>query len=506
MKIETWAEIRRLFFCERLKRRAIAKKLGVCRDTVRRALAMKTFKPPTWPRRPSCLDPFKPSIAKLLEKFPKLSAMRIREEIEKEGYRGGLTILRAHVATVRPRQREVFAVCHFEPGEAFQVDWAACGTLLHEGVPRRLWAFLMVACYSRLLYVEFTLSATTDDFLRCHQNAFVFYGGCFRYGMYDNLKSAVLFHLGKEIRFNPRFQEFSGFYLFEPRICRVRQPQEKSRVENSVRYLRLSFLAGREFQDFSELQIEAVRWRDQVANLRLHRGTLKRPVELFSEEKPQLRALPVQPFDTRITRTLKGTHQCRVHFEGNTYSIPAEYAGQTLTLKASPERLELFAAEALVAAHRRSWGRGVDVVEPKHEEALRQKKRWLAQSVLEREFRQLSPEAGKYLAGLTRAAINPFVHMRKILELASLYGQVEVAQALERALRHEAFGFDYIHNIVQQERRQRHRPLSSELTLPKLPGKEDLAALSFEEGSLEEYDKFLEERSDDDHGEAACPA
>src|SRR2546426_3247653 len=267
MRIETWAEIRRLFFCERLSRRTIASTLGISRDLVRRALAMETYKPPRRPGRPSCLDPFKPSIDRLLEKFPTLSAVRIQEEIQKEGYRGGLTILRVYLATSRGRHQEIFAVCHFEPGEAFQVDWAACGTMLHEGVPRRLWAFLMVACYSRMLYVEFTLSAATEDFLRCHQNAFEFFGGGFGYGIYDNLKSAVIFHLGKEIRFNPRFLEFAGFYLFEPRICRVRRPQEKSRVENAVRYLRSSFLAGREFADFSDLEIAAVRWRDEVANL-----------------------------------------------------------------------------------------------------------------------------------------------------------------------------------------------------------------------------------------------
>jgi transposase len=32
--------------------------------------------------------------------------------------------------------------------------------------------FVMVLCYSRMLYVEFTLSQTMEQFLACHQNAF----------------------------------------------------------------------------------------------------------------------------------------------------------------------------------------------------------------------------------------------------------------------------------------------------------------------------------------------
>jgi transposase len=41
---------------------------------------------------------------------------------------------------------------------------------------RRLSLFVMVLCYSRLLYVEFTLSQTMEQFLACHQNAFAYFG------------------------------------------------------------------------------------------------------------------------------------------------------------------------------------------------------------------------------------------------------------------------------------------------------------------------------------------
>ena len=50
----------------------------------------------------------------------------------------------------------------------------------------------MVLCYSRLLYVEFTLSETMEHFLACHANAFAFFGRVPAKIMVDNLKSAVL--------------------------------------------------------------------------------------------------------------------------------------------------------------------------------------------------------------------------------------------------------------------------------------------------------------------------
>lgn len=494
MDVETWAQIRRLHFRDGLSRRQIASELGLCRQTVARAIAMETYRPPKRPPRGSQLDPFKSEITKLLEEFPSLTGVRVFEEIHKRGYRGSLTLVRDHLREIRPRAPEVFARLHFEPGEAFQVDWASCGTIAHEGTQRRLSAFLMVACFSRMLYVEFTLSEATEDFLRCHQNAFHFFGGVFRTGIYDNLRSAVLFHVGGEVRFNPRFLDFAGFYLFEPRASRPRNPQEKGRVENAVRYLRSSFLLGRSFRSFAEIQAEAVRWRDEVANVRLHRSTLKRPLDLFEEERRHLRALPGRSYDTRLVRTVKVTHQGRVHFDSNTYSVPAA-PGSVLTLKASPVEVELLCGDQIVARQRRAWGRAVDVVDPEHERALREKKRRVERSVLERDFRALSAEAGQYLAGLCRAAVNPYVQMRKILGLLALYGRAEVAGAIGRALGHEAFGFDYVHNIVLQERHRRSLPPAQPLALP---AKENLAGLSVPERDLADYDRLFEEGEDHD--------
>jgi len=35
-------------------------------------------------------------------------------------------------------------------------------------------------CYSRLLYLEFSLATKLEDFLRCHQNGLRFFGGYMR--------------------------------------------------------------------------------------------------------------------------------------------------------------------------------------------------------------------------------------------------------------------------------------------------------------------------------------
>ena len=95
MKVSLWAEIRRLHEIERLSGRAIARRLHCCPKTVAKALAMSS--PPTgYPLagaaepRESILDRYLPRIDALVAKYPDLSAVRVAEEIAREG-RGWLS-------------------------------------------------------------------------------------------------------------------------------------------------------------------------------------------------------------------------------------------------------------------------------------------------------------------------------------------------------------------------------------------------------------------------------
>jgi transposase len=84
------------------------------------------------------------------------------------------------------------------------VDWGQFGSIAVGNTRRRLSFFVMVLCYSRMLYVEFTVSETMEHFLACHANAFDFFGGVPERIMVDNLRSAVLRHAMGQARAEPR--------------------------------------------------------------------------------------------------------------------------------------------------------------------------------------------------------------------------------------------------------------------------------------------------------------
>jgi transposase len=105
------------------------------------------------------------------------SAQQIFQRLSEAGFDGGLTIVKHYVKRVRPRRQEAFLRLDFAAGECAQVDWGEWGTIAVGSTRRRLSFFVMVLCYSRRMYLEFTVSQQMEFFLACHENAFATFGG-----------------------------------------------------------------------------------------------------------------------------------------------------------------------------------------------------------------------------------------------------------------------------------------------------------------------------------------
>ena len=283
MKIETWASIRHLYHVEKLRKKAIARQLGIDPKTVRRALKQETFSPTPPPPRASKLDLFKDKIGELLNHYAMMSAVRIHEEIQKLGYSGGISILRDYLRPLRFSPK-TFLHIQTTPGEQAQVDWAYAGKIASQSV----YCFIMVLSFSRMLYLEFFPSQTIEHFMTGHRRAFHFFQGIVKKIRYDNLSSVVLHRLGSAVQFNPRFLAFSAHYLFDPSPCNVKSPHEKGRVEKTIAYVKSNFLSARTFLSLTDLNHQAFAWRDQVANCRIHGTTGKRPIDLFDEQEKSL--------------------------------------------------------------------------------------------------------------------------------------------------------------------------------------------------------------------------
>jgi transposase len=485
---ELYCKLRHLKDHEGLSAHQIAGELAMDPRTVAKWLARKRFCQRKAVPRVSKLDPFKAEIARLLQSHA-FSAVQILMRIREQGYAGGYSIVKDYVRSIRPSKRPAYLTLAFAPGECAQVDWGSYGSVAVGNTRRRLSFFVMVLCYSRMLYVEFTVSQSLEHFLYCHKNAFDFFGHVPKKIMVDNLKSAVLQRvLGRPPLFNPRYLDFANHYGFAITPCNVGRGNEKGRVENAVGYVKKNFLAGLEIPDFTVIGPAVRNWLQTVANVRLHGETRKKPVEIFEAERPCLLPLPINAFDIATVSQQRASSQFRITCDTNRYSVPAEYAGRALTVKTDPERICVYAGEKLIARHIRSYERYQDFEDPDHPKALlAQRKKARDQKIFMR-FIALSPKADLYYRKLAERRLNPQQHVRKIVALSEIYGTDPVARAIEDAFIFEAFSSEYVANLLQQRARFHKQPAALHLTR-----REDLLDIRLEHPDLSVYERISDE-------------
>lgn len=490
MEVEVWAEARRLYFIEHLSMRMIAKIMHLDRKTVARAIRMEEYRARrNVSSRHSKLEPYKKDISELLEKYNSLSGERIYEEIKRKGYSGKISILRGYLRRIRDTKKEAYIRIETLPGEQAQADWLDCGSIKIGEYTRKLSCFVMVLSYSRLMYLEFTLSQRLESFLKCHINAFRFFKGIPKKILYDNLKSVVLVRFGREIRFNPKFEAFRGYYMFEASLCNPYSGHEKGKVESGIKYVKHNFLKGRFFKSFTGLKEQSMKWLTETANVRIHGTTHKRPIDLYKLEKDKLMAIPDKDYDTRVVVPTKSTKDCRVRFDNNTYSVPFQYACKILTLKATDTEVMIYNDKTLIAHHKRTYEKYLCIEDPRHyQELIAMKKKALKYKKRD-EFLGIGEGCEEYLKGMVSCELNLSHHIEKILEMVNIYGKKIVLQAIKCALSYGAFGSSYIKNIILQNRKGHNKHINP----ISIKGNEEFNNASVEERDLDLYDDLFSE-------------
>jgi len=489
---ELRAQVRRLVLGEGWQIETVARRFGVHHSVVRRALRDDAGITPA--PRPSKLDPFKPYIVKRLTELPDLTATRLLAELSERGAAIGYSQLKRYVAQVRvPSPRKAYLRIEVDAGEQAQVDWGSFGHWTVGAARRPLSVFAMVLSWSRAIFIDFSLDQQMETFLRMHRRALEFFGGVPRRMVYDNLKSVVLHHVGSTVQFNPRFLAFAGHYLFEATAAPVRYPEFKGRVEASIKYIRHSFFYGRQFASLDDLRAQAARWRDEVANQRIHGTTRERPAERLLVERPRLRTLPQRPFDTDVVLPLIVSKEARVRFDSNSYSVPPELVGKTVHLRADDHRVRILDGTTDVADHARSWDKRRHVEDPVHVAKLIDRRKAAHGPRRRDRIAELCPEARVYLQEIARRRIRLDHEVEKLTRLVDLYGETEVAGAIARALGARSFGARYVRALCDQARFARGLGEPPE---PVLTGNPTADNLTVEPHNMETYDALFDTRSE----------
>jgi len=280
--------------------REISRDLGISRNTVRRYLREEDA-PIYAPRasRPTKLDPYKAYLLERIEQAKPawLPATVLLRELREQGYRGGISQLKAFLAPFKPLKREAGPVVRFEtaPGQQMQVDFITFRR------KHPLSAFVATLGYSRMSFVHFGISQDVEAVQAGLIAACAYFGGVPREILFDNMKAVVLARdtYGPGLhRFHPTLLQLADDLGFVPRLCRPYRARTKGKVERFNRYLRESFynpLASRVRDvvlDAATANRFVLEWLAEVANVRTHAGLGRRPKDLWQEELTHLAPLP----------------------------------------------------------------------------------------------------------------------------------------------------------------------------------------------------------------------
>ncbi|MCB0085799.1 MAG: IS21 family transposase [Caldilineaceae bacterium] len=369
----------------------IARQTGRDRKTVRKAVGEPLLSPARKRQRKGRkIDPYTAYLDKRIAEGVH-NARKLYGEIAALGYAGKESMVRYYVQPHRQRTNNQATVrFETEPGEQAQVDWGHFGYIQHQGRRQRLYAFVMTLGWSRMMYLEFTVSANIAWWLRCHRHAFHYFGGVTREVLHDNLKTAVLSRSSNgQVHWHPRYLDFAEYYGFQPRACQPYRAQTKGKVENGVRYVRGNFWLGLHYIDLADLNQQALGWLNTVANVRTHGTTGEMPSVRLAQES----LLPIHQrpdYDTSLVTYRQSSRDCLVSYEGNLYSVPAAYAQQQLRLRITETNtLYIYSAtDDEIAHHQLSEGKSQRIVVAAHYQELHP---WSARPVRQGAIQEPAP-------------------------------------------------------------------------------------------------------------------
>jgi transposase len=345
------------------------------RNTVHRLLLLPG--PPVYERSrpPSLLDGHRDAVLAFLREDPKVRATVIRERLQVQGYRGGITILKDYLQEVRPQflAARTYQRTSYLPGELGQVDWWELPVLVPAGpeVLRKVFGLVVTLPHSAAHACFFTHTQTLYDFLPALLGCLERLGGVPEGLVLDNDTSIVVHVPGSRSRLHAEVAALFGALRTRGIVLPPRRPTSKGQVERTVGYLETSFLPLRHFRDIADLQEQHDAWAAAKAYPRHHRRVGARVIDAYRVEKPHLGPLPDPLPDTDRHLETRISKDAFVRAAGADYSVPPGLVGRRVHVRVSLTDVVVFLECREIARHVRSYVPADVVIDPEHARALK---------------------------------------------------------------------------------------------------------------------------------------
>lgn len=281
--------------------------------------------------------------------------------VEKHGFHHKYNSVKRFVRRLKRVEPERFDVLEFLPGEEAQVDYGQGAPTLHPSTRKykKPYLFVMTLRYSRKSFRKVVWATNQQVWARLHEEAFRHFGGCPQYVVLDNLKEGVIKPDIYEPGLNPVYQAMLAHYGVVADPARVGDPNRKGSVENAIGHTQGTALKGRKFDTIEKQNEWLLHWEERWAAPRIHGRARRQVSEMFLEEKPHLRPLPLEWFKyfEHGVRTVDDCGLVRV--KDSFYAALPANPGDEVRVRIYDNEIEIFDLDgALLRRHMKTEKKG----------------------------------------------------------------------------------------------------------------------------------------------------
>jgi transposase len=288
-----------------------------------------------------------------------------QELVEQFGFDSKYNSVKRFVQKLKIKEPERYDVLEFLPGEEGQVDYGQGAKTNHPqtGKLKRPYLFVMTLRYSRKSFRKVVWQTNQIVWSKLHEEAFRSFGGCPQYIVLDNLKEGVIKPDLYEPKLNRVYTQMLSHYGVVADPARVRDPDRKGSVESAIKHTQDTALKGKEFNKIEEQNEWLRHWEEKWAAPRIHGRTKRQVLEMFEEERPFLKALPLESFKyfEEGIRTVDDSGMVQV--KSSYYAaLPADI-GSEVIVRIYDEEIEIWQNSFCLRRHAKSSRKGCYKIE-----------------------------------------------------------------------------------------------------------------------------------------------
>jgi len=344
---------------------------------------------------------------------------------------------------------------HFAPGQEMQHDTSPHRVVLAKagtaGKVVTVQCAGLVLAYSRRLFIQYYPRFTRFEAKTFLLEAARFMNGVCPVCVIDNTSVLLAAGAGADAVIAPEMLAFARALGFRFRAHRVGHPDRKGRIERPFAYIENNFLAARTFEDFDDLNRQAVAWCRDVANSKPKQALGMSPEAAYVIEKPHLQPLPdTLPPVYELLERVVDLHGY-VSVDTNRYSVPERFVGQSVAVYKLPAEIHVCRKGTTIAVHPRLIGQrdARNTLPDHHAIPVRQNRGTTLEETL---LRGHHPSLDRYAATLKQRG-NGWGRraLRRLIAMKRTYPSGPFIAAIEQALQYGLFDLGRLEALILKQ-------------------------------------------------------